>query len=158
MSLSKPLSISEDWVVVILGLVIIFLALSGIVVPKPSFSWTNTTELSEKVIATKNLSAVGYQFILIFSAAVLGATLLGKNVKTLLFVLPVVYLLTLFALILAGNSVVKSYNLEAVIFTLGIGLLISNFFRLPQWFRDALSTELYVKIGLILLGTTVIFG
>src|SRR5690606_28289605 len=26
------------------------------------------------------------------------------------------------------------------------------------WFKDALSTELYVKIGLVLLGTTVIFG
>src|SRR5690606_34229509 len=29
---------------------------------------------------------------------------------------------------------------------------------LPSWFKEALSTELYVKIGLILLGTTVIFG
>src|SRR5690606_18536210 len=33
-----------------------------------------------------------------------------------------------------------------------------NFFTLPTWFKEALSTELYVKIGLVLLGTTVIFG
>jgi uncharacterized integral membrane protein (TIGR00698 family) len=62
------------------------------------------------------------------------------------------------ALILAGNALVKDYNLEAVIFSLAIGLVISNFFKLPDWFKSALSTELYVKIGLILLGTTVIFG
>jgi uncharacterized integral membrane protein (TIGR00698 family) len=37
-------------------------------------------------------------------------------------------------------------------------LLIGNIFKLPQWFRDALSTELYVKIGLVLLGTGVIFS
>jgi len=158
MSSPKPFSISEDWVVVVLGLAIIFLALSGIVAPKPTFSWSNTSELSQNVLASKNLTAIGYQFILIFSAAIIGAALLRKNIKTILFVLPVVFLLTLFALVLAGNAFVKDYNLEAVIFSLAIGLLISNVFNLPQWFRDALSTELYVKIGLILLGTTVIFG
>src|SRR5690606_2447727 len=65
---------------------------------------------------------------------------------------------TVIALIIAGNETVKNYNLEAVIFSLAIGLIISNCFKLPQWFKDALSTELYVKIGLVLLGTTVIFG
>ncbi|MNG72237.1 hypothetical protein D3C79_306600 [compost metagenome] len=76
----------------------------------------------------------------------------------MLVVFPVVFILTVFALILAGNSTVKEYNLEAVIFSLIIGLVISNCFKLPAWFKEALSTELYVKIGLILLGTTVIFG
>jgi uncharacterized integral membrane protein (TIGR00698 family) len=37
-------------------------------------------------------------------------------------------------------------------------LLIGNFFKLPDWFKSALSTELYVKIGLVLLGTSVIFS
>src|SRR5690606_31102151 len=32
------------------------------------------------------------------------------------------------------------------------------FFKLPQWFKDSLSTELFVKIGLVLLGTSVIFS
>ncbi|WP_140937379.1 YeiH family protein [Sphingobacterium lumbrici] len=158
MSSSKAFSISEDWVVVILGLGIIFLALFGVIIPKPSFSWTNIAELTGNVLSVKNLSAIALQFLVVFVTAIIGATLLGKSVRTLLFVLPAVYILTLLALILAGNAIVKEYNLEAVIFSLGIGLLISNFFNLPQWFRDALSTELYVKIGLVLLGTTVIFG
>lgn len=49
-------------------------------------------------------------------------------------------------------------NLEAVIFSLLIGLLIGNIFKLPRWFHAGLSTELFVKIGLILLGTSIIFG
>jgi uncharacterized integral membrane protein (TIGR00698 family) len=61
-------------------------------------------------------------------------------------------------LVLAGNSQIKALNLEAVIFSLSIGLVIGNFFKLPDWFRATLSTELFVKIGLVLLGTGVIFS
>jgi uncharacterized integral membrane protein (TIGR00698 family) len=62
------------------------------------------------------------------------------------------------ALVVAGNAAVKSWNMEAVIFSLAAGLIIRNFFRLPQWFVSALSTELFVKIGLVLLGTSIIFS
>src|SRR5690606_40909827 len=95
---------------------------------------------------------MGLQFILVYVTAILGALLLKKSLKALLIVFPIIYVLTLFALVLAGNSGVKSFNLEAVIFSLAIGLIISNFFKLPDWFKAALNTEMYVKIGLVLLG------
>lgn len=155
---AKSLVLSEDWVVVILGLGIIALALFGIVAPVPSFGWSDTNELSSKVLSLGNLGAMGLQFILVYVTAIIGAILLGKNLKALLVVFPLVYFLTLFALVLAGNAGVKSFNLEAVIFSLVIGLVISNFFKLPAWLKEALNTEMYVKIGLVLLGTTVIFG
>lgn len=155
---SKTFELSEDWVVVILGLAIIALALFGVIVPKPSFTWSDTETLQNTVLSQKNLIAMGAQFVVVYAAAILGALLLKKNLKALLIVFPIVYLLTLFALVLAGNAVVKDYNLEAVIFSLAIGLIISNCFKLPTWFKEALSTELYVKVGLVLLGTTVIFG
>ena len=154
---SKSFSLSEDWVVVVLGLAIVFLALFGIIVPKPGFNWNNWADLENKVFSGANLFAVIQQFIVLFITAIVGAVLLQKSIKSLLVVFPSIYVLTIIALILAGNAVVKEYNLEAVIFSLGIGLLISNFFNLPEWFKSALSTELYVKIGLVLLGTTVIF-
>ncbi|WP_156305872.1 YeiH family protein [Sphingobacterium endophyticum] len=155
---SKSFELSEDWVVVILGIGIIAIALLGFIVPVPAFSWANSEELSSKVLSGKNLTAMGLQFVLVYVTAIVGALLLKKNLKALLIVFPIVYILTLFALILAGNAGVKSFNLEAVIFSLAIGLIISNFFKIPSWFKEALSTELYVKIGLVLLGTTVIFG
>lgn len=159
MSLSRSsITISEDWVVVILGLAIILLALSGLVMPTPTFLWDNAEALFVQVLSWSNLGAISLQFLLVFIMALLGALLLRKPLKPLWIVFPFVFVVTIVALVIAGNSTVNDYNLEAVIFSLGIGLFISNCFKLPRWFKEALSTELYVKIGLVLLGTTVIFG
>ncbi|SUI98110.1 Uncharacterised protein [Sphingobacterium spiritivorum] len=155
---NQKFQFSEDWVVVILGLGIIALALSGIIIPTPRFSWSDLSSLQHDVLNSENITAIFFQFAAVYGTAIVGAVLLSKPLKALLIVFPVVFVLTVFALIAAGNAVVKDYNLEAVIFSLVIGLVISNFFKLPQWFKEALSTELYVKIGLVLLGTTVIFG
>ncbi|MEJ6980084.1 putative sulfate exporter family transporter [Pedobacter sp. P351] len=154
----KGFAIHEDWTVVVLGFLIIFLAISGVIVPAPSFGWSSVDDLSTKLFSTENTQAVGYQFLLVVLIAALGAVLTGKPIKRLLIVFPVVYIITLFALIISGNKGVKALNLEAVIFSLSLGLVFGNFFKLPDWFRKALSTELYVKIGLVLLGTGVIFS
>ncbi|TCV20815.1 putative integral membrane protein (TIGR00698 family) [Sphingobacterium alimentarium] len=155
---TKKIPFNEDWTVVVLGLGLILMALLGFLVPKPSFSWSASSELAEKVLSLSNLTKVGSQFLMVYITAILAALLLNKSIRALLVVFPVVFLLTLLALILAGNARVKEYNLEAVIFALGIGLLISNTIKLPEGFKNALSTELYVKIGLVLLGTTVLFN
>jgi len=152
------LSLSEDWVVVVLGFTIILLTLAGWAVVAPSFSWKTGAELFTKVLTPDNLLRILIQLVFTGCLAAAGALLTGKPVRPLLIVFPVVYLLTVIALIIAGNGQVKALNLEAVIFSLVIGLLVGNLFKLPDWFRGALSTELFVKIGLVLLGTTVIFG
>ncbi len=158
MSEQKKLSIHEDWVVVILGGLIILLSITGLILTIPSFGWNNFNDLTVGVLSPENLKSIGLQFIFVFVIALLGAWLTGKSLLGMLKTFPVVYILTVIALIITGNSFIKSINLEAVIFSLGIGLIIGNFFKLPQWFREALSTELFVKIGLVLLGTAVIFG
>jgi hypothetical protein len=158
MSATKQSLLSEDWSVVLLGFLIIAISLFGFILPVPVFSWKNTEELATKVFSVPNLGNTGLQFVFVLVIAVPGASLTGKPLKTFLIVFPVVYILTIIALIIAGNSNMKAINLEAVIFSLCIGLLIGNLFRLPQWFRNVLSTELFVKIGLVLLGTGVIFS
>jgi len=158
MSEQKKINLHEDWVVVILGALIIVLSLGGILLPAPKFEWSNISELSENVFAAANLRVIGLQFIFVLVVALLGALLTGKPLTAHLKTFPIVYILTVFALIIAGNSQIKYYGLEAVIFSLVIGLLIGNLLKLPEWFKSALSTELYVKIGLVLLGTGVIFS
>ena len=158
MSEQKKLTIHEDWVVVILGGLIILLAFVGLILPVPSFGWKTAAELSGKVFSGENLQIIGLQFIFVLIISALGALLTGKSISSNLKTFPVVYLLTIVALVLAGNAQVKSLNLEAVIFSLTIGLVIGNFFKLPEWFKSSLTTELFVKIGLVLLGTTVIFS
>jgi uncharacterized integral membrane protein (TIGR00698 family) len=154
----KKFLLQEDWVVVVLGFLIIGITLFGFILPVPSFGWKTSEELVSKVLTAKNIGIIGLQFFYVFIVAVIGALLTGKSVRSSLIAFPVVYLLTIVALIIAGNAAMKGLNLEAVIFSLSIGLLIGNLFRLPGWFRSALATELFVKIGLVLLGTGVIFS
>jgi len=154
----KKLVVHEDWAVVILGGLIILLALAGILLTVPAFSWGTTAELTSKVLSSANLQLIGIQFLFVLVIAALGALITGKSVAASLKTFPIVYILTVIALVLAGNAQVKALNLEAVIFSLGIGLLIGNFLKLPEWLKSSLSTELFVKIGLVLLGTSVIFS
>ncbi|SHH06424.1 YeiH family protein [Flavobacterium defluvii] len=154
----KQFNIHEDWTVVILGFIIIGISLFIFLPEVPVFSWTNTSDLFTNVFDSKNLKILLIQFLYLIFIGTLGSFLIGRSVKYFLFTFPIVYLLTLIALILAGNSAIKSINLEAVIFSLIIGLAIGNFFKLPDWFRSSLSTEVFVKIGLVLLGTGVIFS
>lgn len=154
----KSFSLSEDWVVVILGLGIIALALCGVVLPVPHFDWTNTTQFTQSVFSSPNLIAIGEQFILLYVTAIFGTVLLKQSLKGVLLTFPFIFVLTLAALLVAGNASVKGLNLEAVIFSLAIGLFIGNFFRLPDWLKKSLNSEMYVKIGLVLLGSAVIFG
>lgn len=158
LNMSKRFSLSEDWTVVVLGGLIILIALAGLVIPIPTFSWSAAADVSEKILSGKNGVRTVALFLLVYGVAALGAFLTGKSVKNILRVFPLVFLLTLLALFIGGNSVVKGLNLETVIFSLSLGLLIGNFFKLPNGFKEALATELYVKIGLVLLGTGVIFS
>jgi uncharacterized integral membrane protein (TIGR00698 family) len=154
----KQFTIHEDWTVVILGFLIIGLSLSVFLLPVPVFKWGNSSDLLNAVFDSVNLKIILQQFIYLTAIGTLGTFLIGKSVKNFLLGFPAVYVVTIVALTIAGNDQVKALNLEAVIFSLFIGLFIGNFFTLPSWFRSALSTELFVKIGLILLGTSVIFS
>ena len=149
---------TEDWTAVALGIGIILVALAGLPIAIPSYSWASASDLSGKILAGANLWKMLLLSASMLLVAVLGALLFNKPVPSLLTAFPIVLFISIMAIVLAGNSQVKSLNLEAVIFSLGLGLLISNFFTLPDWFRQALSTELYVKIGLVIIGASVIFS
>ncbi|MCF3107228.1 putative sulfate exporter family transporter [Niabella sp. CC-SYL272] len=148
----------EDWAIVLLGGLIILLALSGLIIPVPVYSWKNGTDLTSTVLSSSNLLNIGKQLLIVAPVAALAAVLTRKPLKTTVPVFVVIFMITQAALVLAGNSVMKDLNLEAVIFSLALGLIIGNCFKLPDWFREVLNAELYVKIGLVLLGCSVIFS
>lgn len=155
---TTKLTLHEDWAVVILGSLIIILSLAGLLLPVPAFAWKDSAELTGKVLGSANLIKVLVQFGFVIIIGGIGALITGKSIKNYALGFPLVYIITIIALILAGSSQAKALNLEAVIFSLVLGLLISNFIKLPEWLKASLSTELFVKIGLVLLGTSVIFG
>lgn len=151
-------SLPEDWSIVVTGFLIIALVIFGIPLISPNYGWKNTGDLMEKVFSTDNLKLALHLFLCLFVLAIVLAFISGKAVKPVMKGFPAVYLLTTLALVMAGNSFLKDWNLEAVIFSLLIGLMIRNFFTVPEWLKTSLSTEAYVKIGLVILGCSVIFG
>jgi len=69
-----------------------------------------------------------------------------------------VFLLATLAFTLAGQSVVKAYNLEYALWALLIGLLISNTIGAPSFLRPAMRTEFFIKTGLVLFGAEVLMS
>jgi uncharacterized integral membrane protein (TIGR00698 family) len=156
--ITKRFALHEDWVVVILGFLVIIFSILLYAVPVPVFKWQDGTTLIQNVLGSENIFRLLVQFALLLLVGLIGNVLLGKSIARFVLGFPLVYLITIVALIITGNAFIKTLNLEAVIFSLAIGLIIGNLVKLPQWFKDTLSTELFVKIGLVLLGTGVIFS
>jgi len=69
-----------------------------------------------------------------------------------------VFLLATFAYVLAGQAVVKAYNLEYALWALLVGLIVSNTIGTPSWMRPAIQTEFFIKTGLVLLGAGVLMS
>ncbi len=107
------------------------------------------TSLLPGILGSCALLAVLYSL-----AALVRGQSLGKFVPAFLVML----LLAMVAYLLSGQSVIKHYNLEYVLWALLVGLLISNTLGTPGWLKPAVSTEFYIKTGLVLLGAEVLFG
>lgn len=71
---------------------------------------------------------------------------------------PAIFLLAVLSYVLAGQSVIKHYNLEYVLWAIFVGLLISNTVGTPAFLRPAMLTEFYIKTGLVLLGAEVLLN
>ncbi|MAP08664.1 MAG: putative sulfate exporter family transporter [Rhodopirellula sp.] len=82
----------------------------------------------------------------------------GKSASAFLAAFPVVFLLATLAYWMSGQSVVKAYNLEYALWALLVGLIISNTIGTPDFLRPAISTEFFIKTGLVLLGAEVLMS
>jgi uncharacterized membrane protein YadS len=109
------------------------------------------------VFSAKNLgtsAVIGLAYLLV---SAIGVALLGGNVVRYAIGFPVVYALAWFSQVVAGNSTVSYWGLEYVIFALVIGLFISNVIGLPGWLRETVRTEFFIKTGLVILGSSILF-
>lgn len=154
----KRFKFTEDWTATIVGFFIILLILCQFKPSWPSFSWPDADALLNKVIALDNAGHALIVFGFMFLMALLAGVCSGKKWTSTLYSFPVVFFLTLLAMVVGGNKFLKTWGFETVIFSLLIGLFISNIFTIPQWLKNSLSSELFVKIGLVLLGTNVLFS
>ncbi len=109
------------------------------------------------VFAPENLSLSLLLLVVCVTTATGGIALIGGRAGRFALGFPVVFAVSWVAQLLAGNTFISYLGLEYVIFALGIGLLISNVFGVPDWLKEAVRTEFYIKTGLVLLGAGVLF-
>jgi uncharacterized integral membrane protein (TIGR00698 family) len=69
----------------------------------------------------------------------------------------VIFILATAAYWIANQVNVKYYGLSYAMWALLVGLLISNTIGTPGWLRAGARTELFIKIGLVLLGAEILF-
>ena len=103
--------LDEDWAVVVLGFMIILLFLVGINIPAPAYKWSGFGDLRETVFTTHNILRIVYQFVLVFVFSILALWITNKPVRAAVKVFPVLYLISVTALLLEGNAAIRSLNL-----------------------------------------------
>ena len=149
----KALFLNEEWLIVLLGFVI--LALIAIF---PEFmNNIKMLKVSTLDTATGWLNTA-YTFVFLFIVILISALAMKKPVKGIFLSFLVIFILTMLAQLCASIPFCKEYGLEAVLFAVLFGLIISNIFGVPEWMKPAIQSELYIKIGIICLGATIIFG
>jgi uncharacterized membrane protein YadS len=101
------------------------------------------------------LAGVFAVLLVLFTAGLKGT---GERIRSFPLAFLAVFLLAVLAYVLAGQKVVKHYNLEYALWALVVGLIISNTVGTPVWMRSAVRTEFYIKTGLVLLGAEVLIN
>lgn len=113
--------------------------------------------LPEKVFKWDNFSKIIYIGLSYLIISSIGIILLGRSIGKYVAGFPIVFALAWLSRFLAGNALPIDWGIEYVIFALVIGLLISNTVGIPEWLREAVQTEYYIKTGLVVLGAGLLF-
>ncbi len=161
-SVRKRFHIGQDWASVVIGFILIlFVAVAGYTVSTPSFGGKGGWNGFQDIVSMLSSSALGislFSTLLIFGIfSAFGVFLSGESIKKYITGYLSVCLLAFLALFISSYTGFKNMGLETVLFSLLLGLLIGNLFRLPGWLLSGAQTELFVKIGLVLLGATILF-
>jgi len=183
---AEPVSLkglNEDWLAVIIGLLVFGLALvsvSGTDVLGWAVVTSVYTDLSKALApVSKAYAALGgsgallatYLALLVVLSA--GVAALGDNVRRFAVAFTVLFALA-YASWIAGSYAfiaavtpaeqqkfgiswsLKLTNEGGFIVALLLGLVIANFFpRLAEWLKAAVRPELYIKVAIVILGATV---
>lgn len=157
------LLIGQDWASVAIGFgIIVLVILFGQAISTPSFGgsagWNSIGTITEMFGSFSLLTAIISTLLIFGIFSAIGLYLSGDSLKNFLTGFVAVCMLAFLAQFLSSFAAFKNLGLETVFFSLLLGLLIGNLFRIPSWLRPGVQTELYVKIGLVLLGATILFN
>ena len=140
---------NEDWMATIMGLLLV---ITVIAVP----GWM---PIFPKSLSTSDAwFSIGGLFLITLFFSALGIKLIGDKLRGFVPAFAAIFVISVLCQFIATVPVIKTAGLESVFFSVALGLLIRNTVGLPKWMAPAVRSEYYIKIGLILLGTSVLFG
>ncbi len=145
----------EDWVSVWLGFGFIAVALLGFRPDLPGFGWDGAG--IGKPFSTLNMQASFVLGAVFIGLSACGVALMGGRLVAYMTGFPLIFILAWVSQWLAGNAEIKAWGLSYVIFALLLGLLISNTVGVPEWLKPSVRTEYYIKAGLVILGSNILF-
>ena len=158
----NKINLGQDWASVVAGFVLIlFVVITGYAIVTPSFGgkagWNRDHDFSVMFGASSLWTSVLFTLVIFAVIAIIGILLSGEKIRKYFTGFIAIFLLAILAQFVSSYAGFKNLGLETVLFSLVIGLLIGNLIRLPEWLRAGVQTELFVKIGLVLLGATILF-
>lgn len=154
--------LSEDWLAVLLGGGMLAICLGAMLATgdatnplKPYLAspggWADSPA---DAFTGKTLGLAGAGSALLFAFALGSADRLRGSVPAFLGV----FGLATLSIVLAKQETVAYYGLAYALWAIVLGLAIANTAGTPAWLRPAVRTELYMKVGLVLLGGEVLLG
>lgn len=156
-------SLSEDiWAVgiatvLIVGVLLWALLHEGLKFATPVYQWADTSDLFGKVLQINNIALIGGIGVLFAALSSIAVYLSGAAVRSYLAGFALIYVLAVVSLIIAGNKGIGAYGVEYVVFALLIGLALGNLTKAPGWLLAAARSEFFIKTGLVILGTSILF-
>jgi len=145
----------EDWWAVWLGFFILALASTRIVTSLPKISkWTTNPSIAFSLGDLPYFILLGFSLLILTSVAI---SAMKEKIKGYWAGFPLIFLLAFLALLISNHKTINEWGLEYVLWALIFGLLISNTVGTPKWLKPAVKTELFIKIGLVLLGAEILF-
>ncbi|QDT70330.1 hypothetical protein MalM25_32770 [Planctomycetes bacterium MalM25] len=153
--------LSEDWLAVLIGGVLLILCL-GSVLPsggaeaplKPLIrsptGWSDSPAAAFDA-RVHGVTGAGVLLGCLFAAATPSRVRFAKAFAA-------VFALATLSVFLSKQETVAYYGLAYALWAIVLGLLIANTVGVPDWLRPALRTELYMKVGLVLLGAEVLLS
>ena len=152
----QPL-ISEDWLAVYVGAALIALVLVGVRPAMPRFAWGTPDTPVGQLVAADNIARTVQTVSLVLGPVIAGAAVLRANMPAFVPGALLLYVLGWLSQAMGGYVGSAGWGLEYVIFALAIGLFINHTIGVPNWLREGLRTEYYIKTGLVVLGATILF-
>ena len=148
----------EDWWAVAIGVGLIAVAVV-VFAAGGSIKWIAIApqKWSHLSQAGAQLQAHAPQFLALFALwagiFAVATTALGHRTRQFLGAFVLVYIVSLLLYFLGLWDQASKYSLEPPLVGLVLGLLVSNTVGVPRWADAGLRVELFIKTGIVLLGT-----